>query len=273
MARPPDGVKLVLEAVCVMFKIKPKMVDNPAKVGQKMPDYWEPGKGMLGDPTRFLQSLLTYDKDNIEEATIKQIGKFMDNPEFQPERVAQVSKACKSMSIWVRAMHKYYYIARDVEPKRERLRAAQIEKQRADDQAAAASAELQAVESRLAQLQAKFDEANAEKQRLIKEADECKQRLARAEKLIGGLGGERVRWAETVKRLTQDFTNLIGDVLIASGVVAYGGAFTSAYRQALVKEWQMKCVEAKVPHSPAPTCSLLWVTCGDPSVGHQRSAL
>lgn len=53
----------------------------------------------------------------------------------------------------------------------------------------------------------------------------------RAEKLIGGLGGEKDRWGKAAKDLAQQYENLTGDILIASGVVAYLGTFTSAFRQ------------------------------------------
>ena len=39
------------------------------------------------------------------------------------------------------------------------------------------------------------------------------------------------RWAEVAAKLTITFDNLTGDVLISSGVVAYLGAFTTAFRQ------------------------------------------
>ena len=39
-----------------------------------MPDYWDASKKLLADPTRFLESLLTYDKDNIPDATIKKVA-------------------------------------------------------------------------------------------------------------------------------------------------------------------------------------------------------
>lgn len=38
-----------------------------------MPDYWDASKRLLADPSRFLESLLTYDKDHIPEATIKKV--------------------------------------------------------------------------------------------------------------------------------------------------------------------------------------------------------
>ena len=39
------------------------------------------------------------------------------------------------------------------------------------------------------------------------------------------------RWSETAKKLGVQYINLTGDVLISSGLVAYLGAFTSAFRQ------------------------------------------
>lgn len=64
MQRPPPGVKLVIEAVCIMKGIKPKKVPGE-KPGSKVDDYWEPGKGLLQDPGRFLESLFKYDKVSL----------------------------------------------------------------------------------------------------------------------------------------------------------------------------------------------------------------
>ena len=40
-----------------------------------------------------------------------------------------------------------------------------------------------------------------------------------------------VRWTSAAEQLGILFKNLVGDVLISSAVVAYLGAFTSAFRQ------------------------------------------
>lgn len=36
-----SGVKLTMEAVCIMFSIKPVRKNDPNKLGAKMDDYWE----------------------------------------------------------------------------------------------------------------------------------------------------------------------------------------------------------------------------------------
>ena len=58
----------------------------------------------------------------------------------------------------------------------------------------------------------------------------CSQKLDRAEKLIFGLGGERARWSEMAVNLGSRLINITGDVLLASGMVAYLGAFNVVFR-------------------------------------------
>ena len=76
-----------------------------------------------------------------------------------------------------------------------------------------------------------FAAMTKQKKELEDNIDLCSQKLDRAEKLIGGLGGEKTRWSQTAKDLQETLDNVVGDVLISAGVVAYLGAFTVSYRQ------------------------------------------
>lgn len=60
--------------------------------------------------------------------------------------------------------------------------------------------------------------------------DLCSKKLDRAEKLIGGLGGEKTRWTQAATMLGERYINITGDVLLSSAVVAYMGAFTVDFR-------------------------------------------
>ena len=58
--------------------------------------------------------------------------------------------------------------------------------------------------------------------------------------LIGGLADEKVRWAESVAQFDEMLVNIVGDVMIASGSVAYLGAFTvstTAAEQLISRHW------------------------------------
>lgn len=61
MKNPPAGVKLVMEAVCILKGVKPDRIPDPSGSGKKIEDFWGPSKRVLGD-MRFLQTLKEYDK-------------------------------------------------------------------------------------------------------------------------------------------------------------------------------------------------------------------
>ena len=48
--------------------------------------------------------------------------------------------------------------------------------------------------------------------------------------MIENLGGEKGRWGELGKELRVFYECLTGDILVSAGLIAYLGAFTSAFR-------------------------------------------
>lgn len=67
MSNPPAGVKMVMDACCIMFDLKGKKIPDPngGPGAPKITDYWDDAKKLLNDPSKYLNSLMTYDKDNI----------------------------------------------------------------------------------------------------------------------------------------------------------------------------------------------------------------
>ena len=105
MRNPPAGVRLVMEAVCVLKNIKPEKITDA--VGKKIEDYWKPSLKLLGE-MKFLESLLTFDKDNIPVSVMKIIReRYIPNPEFVPEKIKVASTAAEGICKWVRAMDQY----------------------------------------------------------------------------------------------------------------------------------------------------------------------
>ncbi|XP_075039903.1 dynein axonemal heavy chain 1 [Mixophyes fleayi] len=260
MQRPPVGVKLVIEAVCIMKGIKPKKVAGE-KPGIKIDDFWEPGRGLLQDPSKFLDGLFKFDKDNIPDAVIKVIQPYIDNEEFQPAAIARVSKACTSICQWVRAMHKYHFVARGVEPKRQALREAQEDLAVTQKILDEAKASLNEVEEGIATLQAKYRDCVSKKEELEQKCEQCEQKLVRADKLITGLADERQRWQDTVLNLDKLLVNVTGDLLLCAGFLAYLGPFTGQYRTSLFEQWTKTLKDLKVPCTQEPS---LIGTLGDP---------
>ncbi|MBZ3876523.1 Dynein heavy chain 7, axonemal [Sciurus carolinensis] len=231
MKSPPAGVKLVMEAICILKGIKADKIPDPTGSGKKIEDFWGPAKRLLGD-IRFLQSLHEYDKDNIPPAYMNIIRKsYIPNPDFVPEKIRNASTAAEGLCKWVIAMDSYDKVAKIVAPKKIKLASAEGELKVAMDGLRKKQAALQEVQDKLAKLQDTLELNKQKKADLENQVDLCSKKLERAEQLIGGLGGEKTRWSHTALELGQLYINLTGDILISSGVVAYLGAFTSNYRQ------------------------------------------
>ncbi|XP_052086994.1 dynein axonemal heavy chain 1-like isoform X4 [Mytilus californianus] len=249
---PPQGVRMVIEAVCIMKGIKPKRVAGD-KPGQKVDDYWDVGKAQLSDPGKFLESLFKYDKDNIPDDCIKRIQPYIDDEAFTPAAIAKVSKACTSICMWARAMHKYHFVARGVAPKREKLRQASEELAETQRILDAARQRLQEVTEGIATLQEKYEDVLRKKDELENKCRECEERLIRADKLIGGLADEKERWKESVETLEKVIDNYVGDVLISSAYIAYLGPFTGDFRQRMFDDWVKELDKFKVPRTDDPS--------------------
>jgi len=251
-ANPPAGVKLVTEAMCVLKAIPPKMV---GPVGQKTPDYWEPGKKMLSDAKGLLDSMFNFDKDNIPTKIITKIQPYIENPDFVPEKIESVSKACTAMCQWVLAMYKYHFVALEVEPKRKALKSAQEKLDLLTQSLNKLREKLHDVEMKIAELEAKYEASLAQKNELAAKVDDATLKQDRAARLLGGLGGEKVRWRETVTSLQQAEANLIGDVCVAASAVAYTGPFTSEYRLTLAASWRECLLDLGLRHSEGASVS------------------
>ena len=103
---PPNAVRVVMEAVCVLLGEKPD---------------WDTSKKLLGR-SDFMDLLTGYDKDNIEAKRLKTLRKqYIPVDEMQPDIVQKVSKAGLGLCLWARAMDVYADVAKEVEPKKQRL--------------------------------------------------------------------------------------------------------------------------------------------------------
>eukprot|EP00931_Biecheleriopsis_adriatica_P059470 TRINITY_DN3558_c0_g1_i1.p1 TRINITY_DN3558_c0_g1~~TRINITY_DN3558_c0_g1_i1.p1 ORF type:complete len:4293 (+),score=1112.20 TRINITY_DN3558_c0_g1_i1:173-13051(+) len=246
MKNPAAPVRLVLSAVCVLKQVKPVRVKDDT--GKMVDDFWPAAVKMISE-MGFLQSLQTFDKDNIPAATIKKVAEMTVKEDFQPDRVQKVSTAAWGLCMWCRAMETYDRVAKVVAPKKESLAVAEAEYNAVMEKLNGKRAELKTVVDQLDGLNAKLAALRKEQDDLTCEVDLCQKKLERAETLITSLGGEKTRWTQNAKDLTADYRNLTGDVIVASGLIAYLGAFTPEFREGAVSNWAEESRKREIPGS------------------------
>eukprot|EP00644_Phytophthora_capsici_P009072 jgi/Phyca11/526027/estExt2_fgenesh1_pm.C_PHYCAscaffold_60111 len=175
-----ESLKLVMEAVCIMMRVPPVKVKDPAGGTKKVDDYWGPAqKTLLGD-TRFLQNLLEYDKDNIPVEAMDKVRPYAANPDFQAEKIRKASVAASGLCSWVHAMVVYDRVAKVVAPKREALKAATLALEKAQSELKVKQDALQVVLDKVARLEEDLAAAYKKKSDLEFQVDDCSKKLTRA---------------------------------------------------------------------------------------------
>jgi dynein heavy chain len=249
MKNPPDTVKLVLAAVCVMKSIQPDKV--PDASGKKVLDYWGPSKRLLGD-MQFLQSLKEYDKDSIKPEIMVKIRKdFIPHKDFKPEIVAKASSAAEGLCKWIIALDLYDAVAKVVAPKKAKLEESKKKYEETMVLLTEKRELAMQLEDRVLKLNKDLDAAMIKRQKVEDEVEVCRQKLERAETLLGSLGGEGDRWRSAAGELQLIYDCLPGDILISCGLIAYLSPLTSDYRLKCGTEWHKLCAEKNIPQSRA----------------------
>ena len=248
MKNPPAAIKLVMAAVCIMKDIKPARIRDPAS-GRMNLDFWGPSVKLLGEMT-FLQGLKDYDKDNIKPEIMVKIRKeYLPHKDFKPQIVAKASSAAEGLCKWIIALDKYDKVNKVVAPKKAKLESAEREFAATMEILRAKRAQVAQLEEKLRILNEQLEEAQLRQAELQADVDLCRNKLIRAQKLIGGLGGEKSRWTAAAEALQVQHDSLAGDILVSSGIMAYLSPLTAYYRQKTVSDWHKLVKKLKIPCS------------------------
>ena len=233
MLRPPASAVAVFKICC--FFLLPNDKPKAPKDDKKEIDpegYWQLSlTKFLSNPNQFLKDLLSYDRDNIPDSLVAKVKPQMELEEMQESRIEKASKDLLPVRVWVVAMLKYHQVLKIVNPMRETARVMGEKLDVVMTALREKQAKVKAINEELDELNANDARKTAEAKKLTEDIDECNKRLVRAEKMIGGLEGERTRWTETVANLSIQKDMLIGDCLIASGMISYAGPFTADFRE------------------------------------------
>lgn len=249
MMNPPALIKDIMEAVCILFSIEPPKKQNPNTMKME-PQWWEASLKVLSRE-KLLKELQDFDKDSINEKQIKQLQKFIQNPDFDKDFIRNnISITAAGLCAWVCAMEKYYHVNLEIQPKLKAQQGAEEEYNKYMRNLEVKENELKDVQSKVADLQEDLKVTMANKEKLEKQVEDCEKRLERAQKLIESLGGEKLAWKEHGEKLGGVYVTLTGDTLIAAGMVAYLGPFTASYRSQIIEKWVANCKKREIPSSP-----------------------
>lgn len=225
---PPEICVTVVAAVmCLMAK---------GKVPKEKNRGWKEGKLIMSNVGQFLDDLINYDKENIPKENLKETKKYLLDPNFNGDFVAGKSNAAAGLCNWVVNIVMFYEVFCDVEPKRIALAAAEATLKAAQEKLAKIMAQIAKLDAALKKLTDEFQAATDEKLACQAEADKTAKVIGLANRLVGGLASENVRWGEAVEMYKKQMITVPGDCLLTTAFLSYSGCFSKQYREVMYNE-------------------------------------
>lgn len=197
----------------------------------------------------FLQGLQTFPKDSINEETVELLAPYLDMEDYNLETAKKVCGNVAGLLSWTKAMAFFYGINKEVLPLKANLAVQEVRLKSAMANLHSAQAQLDEKQRELDEVQALYEAAMREKQTLLDDAERCRRRMQAASALIGGLGGEKDRWTQQSKEFEEQISQLVGDVLLATGFLSYSGPFNQEFRTHLMSGWKEELQRRKIPFS------------------------
>jgi len=163
--------------------------------------------------------------------------KYLDNPDYNFEKVNRASLACGPLVKWAIAQLNFADMLNRIEPLRNELKSleaeADVNKKKASD-----------IDSVIEQLEKSIASYKEEYANLVSQAQAIKSDLAsvqskvdRSIALLKSLSSEKERWEQSSETFKNQMLTIAGDVLISAAFLAYAGYFDQQYRQTLFNSW------------------------------------
>lgn len=173
-------------------------------------------------------------------------SKYLDNPDYNFEKVNRASLACGPLVKWAIAQLNFADMLKRIEPLRNELR-------NLESEAGVNMKKAQNIDSVISQLEKSISAYKEEYANIVSEAQAIKSDLAsvqskvdRSIALLKSLSSEKSRWEQSSETFKNQMQTIAGDVLISSAFLAYAGHFDQQYRQNLFNSWCLHLNQAGI---------------------------
>lgn len=238
LKKPPAGVDKVTNACLILIE----------KEYNKKKQTWNRAKSMMSNVDAFKGKLSEFRGEDITDHEIELLKPYIEDTNFTPEKMASKSAAAANLCTWVVNIYNFNRIYVKVKPLMDSLTAARESKASAIASLEEAQRQVAEVQEQLKVLGEKFEEAQREKKEVEDQAEALTTRADLAQRLVGGLASENVRWGQEIEKLKSNALTLVGDCMLAAGFVSYVGAFDKDLREELWKtQWSADLQSRNIP--------------------------
>jgi dynein heavy chain len=270
LKKPTKSLEKFTKCLCLLM-----LKDcHPKPKAKEEPSYFIHAVNNLLSKTEFLKTfktfkdgkLYTIPKENIDILREETETLNIEKAEFEIAKPDVAFFACREANALYEIINLYkdlYYINIEYIPTKMKADEASTKYRDAQEILNKIRAEL--AETRKVKQQ-KEDERvalEAKKEELTKMLEKCKKRLEAGTELVSSLASEKADWRIRKDELKKYSANILGDILISSGIIAYLGAFTKSYRTEIVNAWCKLINEKNIPISKSEPLMIMQNILGD----------
>ena len=199
--------------------------------------------GIIAKP-QFLKRLREFDSTKMLRDNMLELQKEIELATFNPLRKSQ---EFQNLYDFIKIQNRIFFINEDYLPIKEMAEKALKEYSESQES-------LKKVRQKLAdtiKLKADKEDEKAATDRRIEELNKelvrCNNRLNNSKDLLSSLANEKENWKKRKEELENFYKNIIGNILISSGIIAYLGAFTKSYREEIIETWAELILKQNIP--------------------------
>ncbi|XP_044265029.1 dynein heavy chain, cytoplasmic isoform X6 [Tribolium madens] len=236
MANPPNSVKMALESVCLLL--------------HENANEWRSIRSVIMREN-FIATIVNFSSDNLtDDVREKMKTRYLNNPDYNFEKVNHASNACGPLVKWAKAQILYADMLKKVEPLREEL--SSLERQAETNQKRGEEVKnlISQLEQSIASYKEEYAQLIAQAQAIKTDLENVQAKVDRSIALLKSLVIERERWEATSETFRSQMSTIIGDVLLSAAFIAYGGYFDQHYRQNLFSTWCQHLTQAAIQYRP-----------------------
>lgn len=225
---PPLMVHLVLDAICVLFRLEPT---------------WENARKILGD-SNVVQTMLTFDKDAVPAEVLTKLEReYLSDDRFNQKDVERQSVAASMMVVWVRAVHQYASARLLVKPTLDKLEKSQARLKLLMQEFQVSKGRVVEAEDILNATKMEIASQQTHKQQLEDRLESRAARLESAQQTLDYLIEDKRQIEKTILAIKKGQSKNVvwWNALLSSGALTYTGTMSQCQRHKVFSQWTLAC--------------------------------
>lgn len=221
---PPEMVRSVLEAVCILLR---------------RPPTWPSAQRLLAEPG-FLDALKKYDRKLPSNDDMSKLINYIAHPSFSESHMKRVSPVACSLCLWVLAIVQYFRVQIRIKPRKLRIAENEVLLKSHQVDLELSSEKLNKNEDKLRQLLSAHQEDFRAEASIQEEHDSVHIEFNRITRVMRVIEDERKKLDDTLLHLCQNKKLCLVTSILLAGVLAFLCHLPSENRVNIIEKWIRK---------------------------------